>query len=127
MTLKFQSSSTKLQINLKFQYPMTKTFTSIAALCSAYAGPKMMMPLGKYGEGSSFGILNLGHWNLFVIWFLELGIFLIFFCQLIIEHQSIAFLSITEPRDRSCRFLTPQTGSTILLLELSKQFPNSIN
>ncbi|CAB1061408.1 hypothetical protein D1BOALGB6SA_6181 [Olavius sp. associated proteobacterium Delta 1] len=24
-----------------------------------------------------FGILNFGHWNLFVIWFLVLGIFII--------------------------------------------------
>jgi hypothetical protein len=28
-----------------------------------------------------FGILNLGHWNLFEIWFLVLGIFMIFIKQ----------------------------------------------
>lgn len=28
-----------------------------------------------------FGILNLGHWNLFVIWFLEFGIFMIYIKQ----------------------------------------------
>ena len=31
--------------------------------------------------GQVFGILNLGHWNLFEIWFLVLGIFMIFIKQ----------------------------------------------
>ena len=32
----------------------------------------------KSGISISFGILNLGHWDLFGIWFLVLGIFIIF-------------------------------------------------
>ncbi len=31
MTIKFQISSTKLQINLKLQYTMTKTFPTVAS------------------------------------------------------------------------------------------------
>jgi hypothetical protein len=44
--LKTQISSTKLQTNLKFEYPMTKTFK----------------------DGTLFRFLNFGHWDLFDIW-----------------------------------------------------------
>jgi len=49
---KIQFSSTKLQINLKFQYPMTKTFQDKAL----------------------FGFSNFVHWDLFDIWDLVFGI-----------------------------------------------------
>jgi len=34
-----------------------------------------------------FGILNLGHWDLFVIWFLVLGIFMIYKVQVKFEKS----------------------------------------
>jgi hypothetical protein len=52
LCLKSQIPSTKSQINLKFQYSMTKTFQ---------------------GE-TLFGFSNFGHWNLFVICNLIFGI-----------------------------------------------------
>jgi hypothetical protein len=52
LCLKIQIPSTKLQINLKFQYSMTKTFQ------------------GK----TLFGYLNFGHWDLFDFWSLIFGI-----------------------------------------------------
>jgi hypothetical protein len=35
-----------------------------------------------------FGILNLGHWNLFEIWFLVLGIFMIFIEQVTFVYSA---------------------------------------
>jgi len=52
LCLKVQIPSTKLQINLKFQYSMTKTFQ----------------------DKTLFGFSNFGHWNLFDIWDLIFGI-----------------------------------------------------
>jgi len=52
LRLKGQIPSTKLQINLKFQYPMTETF--------------------KYE--ALFGFSDFGHWDLFDIWDLIFGI-----------------------------------------------------
>jgi hypothetical protein len=54
VVLKSQIASTKLQINHKFQYSMTKTFE----------------------------ILNFGHWDLFVICYLVLEIFLRHFADI---------------------------------------------
>jgi len=45
LCLKLQIPSTKLQINYKFQYPMTKTFK----------------------DETLFGFSNFGHWDLFDI------------------------------------------------------------
>jgi hypothetical protein len=42
--LKSQISSTKLQINLKFQYSMTKTFTAAVSHHFAKMGLSVMMP-----------------------------------------------------------------------------------
>jgi len=36
---------------------------------------------------SWFGILNLGYWDLFVIWFLVLGIFMIYKVQVKFENS----------------------------------------
>jgi hypothetical protein len=48
-------------------------------------GILVMMLFGKKIDGIiSFGILNLDHWNLFEIWLLVLGIFLIFTMQIIL-------------------------------------------
>jgi len=52
LCLKIQIPSTKLQINLKFQYSMTKTFQ----------------------DKTLFGLSNFGHWDLFDIWDLIFGI-----------------------------------------------------
>jgi hypothetical protein len=52
LCLKSQIPSTKLQINFKFQYSMTKTFQ----------------------DETLFGISNFGHWDLFDIWDLIFGI-----------------------------------------------------
>ena len=55
LCLKLQISSTKLQINFKFKYSMTKTLRTSPA-CS----------------GIEFS--NFGHWDLFDIWDLIFGI-----------------------------------------------------
>jgi len=73
--LKSQLSSTKLQINLKSQYSMIKH----AALNELYYKPSpwMKMILGRPNDYSIVWIFEFGVWNLFVIWFLMLGIFMI--------------------------------------------------
>ena len=56
-TIKYQISSTKLQINLKFQYSMTKTFTTVVLI-----DLPMMMPLSTTVDGSfwNFEFRSLG-------------------------------------------------------------------
>jgi hypothetical protein len=58
---------------------MTKTF--IRAVASHPANPALpgMIPWTYLLANSLFGILNLSHWDLFDIWFLVLGIFIIYF------------------------------------------------
>ncbi len=56
---------------------MTKTFTPVES--HALQTPPdlpVMMPLAHLKIEHLFGILNLGHWDLFEIWFLVLGIFI---------------------------------------------------
>jgi len=45
-TIKTQISSNKLQINFKFQYTMTKTFTTIVSHRLETPGVPVMMPMG---------------------------------------------------------------------------------
>ncbi len=62
-TTKSQISSTKLQTNLKFQYSMTKTFTSVESHRFANPGVPVMMRLGTTEDGSfvwNFEIRSLG-------------------------------------------------------------------
>jgi hypothetical protein len=54
--LKFQIPSTKLQINLKFQYPMTKTFSAIGPYLYPSYCLLLIMPFGTNTGGSS--VLN---------------------------------------------------------------------
>ncbi len=55
----------------------------------------ILMMLGITVDGSF--VLNLGHWNLFEIWFLELEIFMIFIKQVIlIRHRSGFIIPITD-------------------------------
>jgi hypothetical protein len=58
---KFQAPNSKSQTNLKFQYSMTKT-----------DGLRQEMRLSLTQR--QFGILDLGHCDLFVIWDLLFGI-----------------------------------------------------
>ncbi len=44
---------------------MTKTFTTVATHRFANPGLPVMMPLAQLQTDHLFGILNLGHWNLF--------------------------------------------------------------
>ena len=50
-SIKSQISSTKLQINLKFQYSMTKTFTAVDSHRLPNPGLPVMMPLGITVKG----------------------------------------------------------------------------
>ena len=50
-TVKSQISSIKLQINLNFQYSMTKTFTIVVSHRFANPGVPVMMPLGTTVDG----------------------------------------------------------------------------
>jgi hypothetical protein len=79
--LKSQIPSIKLQINLKFQYPMIKTFAAVVPHRCTNHCPPVVMPEAQLFAERAFGILILGHWNLFEIWFLMLGIFMILIKQ----------------------------------------------
>jgi len=62
---------------------MTKTGTAVGP----YRFAKLALPVinvfwHKCKRIIMFGILNLGHWDLFEIWFLVLGIFMIYIKQL---------------------------------------------
>jgi hypothetical protein len=59
-TIKSQIPSTKLQINLKSQFPMTKTPTAVGLWCFTNLCPPVMM---------SFGIEDGGAW----VWNFEFG------------------------------------------------------
>ena len=66
------------RVNLKFQYPMTKTFTAVGRYRFAKLAVPVIMPFGTNVDPDHlFGILNLGLWDLFEICFLMLGIFMI--------------------------------------------------
>ena len=54
---------------------MTKTFTAVVLYCCTNLCPPVIMPFAQMLADHVFGILNLGHWNLFDICFLVLGIF----------------------------------------------------
>jgi len=43
--------------------------------------------MGQILAAHLFDILNLGHWDLFVIWFLVLGIFMIFLRRILVNHR----------------------------------------
>jgi len=58
--IKSQISSTKLQINLKFQYSMTKTFARIAARGDIKSGEPGMMPLRAMTGRSFVWIFEFG-------------------------------------------------------------------
>ena len=51
----------------------------------------VMKQLGTTVKVYLFGILNLGHWDLFEIWLLELGIFMIVIKQVIFV-KSVKYL-----------------------------------
>jgi len=63
-TKKSQISSTKLQINLKFQYSMTKACAKIKAHDNVKSRELGMMP---WQTDLLFGFLELDHWDLFEI------------------------------------------------------------
>ncbi len=74
--LKSQITSTKFQINLKSQCPMTKTFAAVVPCCYRNPCSLVIRPFSTNAGGKAFGIWNFGYWELFVIWFLVLGIFI---------------------------------------------------
>jgi len=57
---------------------MTKTINVVVS--HRYSKPllPLMMPVAQMWRIPLFGILNLDHWYFFEIWFLVLGIFMIF-------------------------------------------------
>jgi hypothetical protein len=62
---------------------VTKTFAKIAARHDVKSGEPGMMPLTQWQTGLLFGFLKLDHWDLFEIWYLVLGIFMIFIQRVI--------------------------------------------
>ena len=75
---KLQNSNPKIQINLKYQYSMTKTFTTVVAHHFAKPAVPMTIPLGAKCDISSVWRFEFGICDLFGICFLVLGIFIIF-------------------------------------------------
>jgi len=67
MPIKSQISSTKIQINLKLKYSMTKTIPTIGSHPFANSDKPVMIPMDMMTVGSMFGILNLNHCDLFEI------------------------------------------------------------
>ncbi|UCD78064.1 MAG: hypothetical protein JSW26_22045, partial [Desulfobacterales bacterium] len=102
----FQISSTKFQTNSKLQYLMTKTFNTVVSQRILKSGLAVTALLGKTVDGHLYGlrrarsslILNLDHWNLFVIWFLELEICMI----LILSQDQTVAASVTTGDGRCC-------------------------
>jgi hypothetical protein len=78
-TIKIQNPSTKLQINLKFQKPMTETYTAIGQYRSTKLALPIILPFRTKVDRSmvwdfEFGLLGFV-WNLsFGIWDLMNGI-----------------------------------------------------
>ena len=70
-TLKFQNSSTKFQINLKFQYPMTKTFTAVVPYRCTQLYPSVTLPFGS--EVGVLPVWNFEFWSLEFVWDLVFG------------------------------------------------------
>ena len=60
---------------------MTKTFNIIVSHSLSSPRLPVMMQMAPLWRVHLFGILNLDHWYLFEIWFLVLGIFMIFIKQ----------------------------------------------
>jgi hypothetical protein len=60
---------------------MSKTFSITASHRFVNPDQLVVLPEGCRLAVRGFRILNFGHWNLFVFWFLVLGIFMI-----VIEH-----------------------------------------
>jgi hypothetical protein len=58
--LKSQNSSTKLQINLNFQYPMTKTLTTVKSHHFVDPGLSVIMPVDKVLDGSFVSNFEFG-------------------------------------------------------------------
>jgi hypothetical protein len=55
------------QVNLKSQYPMTKTFAKIAAHHDIKPGEPIVKPLEQWQPDPLVGFLDLDHWDLFGI------------------------------------------------------------
>jgi hypothetical protein len=70
---------------------MTKTFTTVISHSVANLSGWVMRASGQLWTDHLFGILNLGHWDLFEIWFLVLGIFMIFITQAICVTVNFSF------------------------------------
>ena len=60
---------------------MTKKINVVASHRFSMALLPAIKPLSQMWKIHLFGILNLDHWYLFEIWFLVLGIFMIFIKQ----------------------------------------------
>ena len=70
---------------------MTKTFSTVVSHRFSNAGLPVIMSLEQLITDESYGILNLGHWDLFGIWFLVLGILLIHYLRSI--NQNLVLFS----------------------------------
>jgi hypothetical protein len=65
--LKSQISSTKLQINLKYQFPMTKTFTGVSGYqCTDLRSP-ILLESGPNADIPNGWNLFSGAWNFMII------------------------------------------------------------
>ena len=71
---------------------MTKTFSPVDTHGVIDPGLRLMIRLRKIFKGFKFEILNFGHLDLFEIWILVLGIFLMFIKQVI-------FIKYVNPHD----------------------------
>jgi hypothetical protein len=78
--MKSQIPSTKLQINYKFQYPMTKTCLELSSFKIMYRFGILKLGTRAQGGESNRSADNFGHCDLFVICDLEFVIFNRFSC-----------------------------------------------
>jgi len=73
--LKFQFPSTKLQINHKYQFTMTKTISAVLPIRLAMLAVLEIMPIAQMLIGHSLEFFILVHCDLFEICILVLGIY----------------------------------------------------
>ena len=93
---------------------MTKILTRIESQRFSFPGLPKMRAGTQLGTGNYFGILNFGHWNWFEIWFLVLGILLIFIKR-VISVKLLGILAILIMIPGCATYYAQQVGSTPIL------------
>ena len=102
------------QVNLKFQKPMTETLTRTESQRFSVPGAQEPRPLPQMWTANFFGILSFGHWNLFGIGFLVLGILMIFIKRMILV-KSLSVFAILLILSSCATYYAQEVGPTPIM------------